>query len=421
MATTRISSFAGILVLALTVGHGALAPAAEDDEALRKRALALNSITGTDPMEGHIKALLKDKEKTKQLLVVAERMARGKDQPFNYNAAFVLARAAHELKDLETANVLYRICLTDATKLQSGQKMAQAFLGLIDAYYQSNKFKEVVTICREFLDVKDQTIEGYKLLAIERLTQALVRQDKSDEALKLVDNFVEAYSKNGQLWAFFMQMKAWIYRESNRLDDAVKTYESVVEGIEKDKKLEQERKDAIVERNRYFLSGVYVDQKKIDKAAEQLQTLLKKKPDDPTYNNDLGYIWADNDMNLGEAEKHIRKAIDEDRKEREKLKKEGTLLPEADKDNSAYLDSLGWVLYKLKKFEDAKKYLLQAIEEPEGQHIEILDHLGDVHLALKEKDKAVAIWKKALDLPNMTKREQEKKSAVEKKVKDAGK
>ena len=46
---------------------------------------------------------------------------------------------------------------------------------------------------------------------------------------------------------------------------------------------------------------------------EELQTLLKKKPNNPTYNNDLGYIWADHDMNLEESEKLIRKAIEEER------------------------------------------------------------------------------------------------------------
>ena len=89
--------------------------------------------------------------------------------------------------------------------------------------------------------------------------------------------------------------------------------------------------------------------------------MLKDKPDDPTYNNDLGYIWADHDKNLAEAEKLIRKAIEQDRKQREELKAGGELKPEGDKDNPAFLDSLGWVLYKQKKYQDAKKQLLEAI------------------------------------------------------------
>ena len=67
---------------------------------------------------------------------------------------------------------------------------------------------------------------------------------------------------------------------------------------------------------------VYLDLNQVDKSAEQLKILLDKEPDNPTYNNDLGYIWADHDMNLEEAEKLIRKALDEDRKRRKKEKTE---------------------------------------------------------------------------------------------------
>src|SRR5262249_15143624 len=152
------------------------------------------------------------------------------------------------------------------------------------------------------------------------------------------------------------------------------------------------------------------------KAAEQLKEVLKHKPDNPSYNNDLGYIWADHDMNLDEAEKLIRKAIDLERKNREELKKKGKkLLPEEDHDNGAYLDSLGWVLFKKKKFAEAKKELLEASKTKEGEHIEILDHLADVHMALSEKTEAIAVWKKALDMDTSTKRDLKRRGEIVKK------
>jgi len=86
-----------------------------------------------------------------------------------------------------------------------------------------------------------------------------------------------------------------------------------------------------------------IDANTVDKAADQLKELLKGAPDNPSYNNDLGYIWADHDMNLGESERLIRKAIEEDRKKRREAGEE--LTPAQDKDNPAYLDSLGRVLY----------------------------------------------------------------------------
>ncbi len=118
-------------------------------------------------------------------------------------------------------------------------------------------------------------------------------------------------------------------------------------------------------------------------------------------------------MNLAESEKLIRKAIEKDR---ERQKKDG-VKPDQVKDTAAYLDSLGWVLFKQKKYKEAKEYLLRAIKDPEGQHIEIFDHLAEVHKALGEKSEAVAAWKKGIAAAGTSKREQQRKAEVEKKLK----
>ena len=170
---------------------------------------------------------------------------------------------------------------------------------------------------------------------------------------------------------------------------------------------------------KYTLSGVYVDLKQIDKAAEQLETLIKDDPDNPTFLNDLGFIWADHDMKFDESEKLIRKAIEKDREQRKKAE---DLTKEEDQDSAAYLDSLGWVLYKKKDYKEAKKYLIDATKLPEGKHIEIYDHLADTHMALGEKAEAIKVWKDALALDKeLSKREQERKKMIEKKLAEAEK
>jgi tetratricopeptide (TPR) repeat protein len=197
--------------------------------------------------------------------------------------------------------------------------------------------------------------------------------------------------------------------------EAAENYEKTLEDVKKAKDLKGDEQAELVERVRYILSNVYLDMDNVDKAAEYLQANLKEKPDDPTYNNDLGYIWADHDKNLDQAEKMIRKAIDEERKQRRKENPD--IKPEEDEDNAAYLDSLGWVLFKKKKFKEALQPLQKAAQSKEGQHIEILDHLAEVHMALGEKDKALEVWKKGIELAGKTKRELAKKSEVEKKIK----
>ncbi len=185
--------------------------------------------------------------------------------------------------------------------------------------------------------------------------------------------------------------------------------------VKKNEDFTKEEQDDLVNGIRYTLSGLHVDLGDVKAASADLKALLEKDPDNPGYNNDLGYIWADHDMNLPESEKLIRKALDEDRKQR--LKEKPDAKPEELKDNPSYLDSLGWVLYKEKKYQEARKPLEEAVKDADGQSVEIYDHLAEVLLAAGDKEGAVSTWKKGLELPATTKREKDKKAEVEKKVK----
>jgi len=413
MAIARLAALGGLCGLLLVLANQA--PAADEDAALRDKILALNNFTGSDPMDGEVKLLTKDAAGTKKLLPLAVKMVQEKDSPVNYNAAYILARAAQELKDYDAAEKLYKFCSDQAVKLESGNKMVQSFGGLIDLYYDNKKYDKAVKLCKEFMDIGgNETVARLKPAVLERMIQSLARQGKYDDALKRVDELVKIEEDDKGWWA--LQLKAWVLREAEKLSDAAKTYELVLDRLSGDKTLKNDQKAKYIERNRYVLSGVYVDLNKIDKAAEQLQTLLKEKPDDPTYNNDLGYIWADHDMNLDQAEKMIRKALEEDKKKR---KASPEFNPDDDKDNAAYLDSLGWVLFKKKDYKEAKKYLVEATKDKdEGQHIDIYDHLGDVLKALGEKEQAIAAYKKGVEIAGPSKREQQRKETVEKKLKE---
>jgi tetratricopeptide (TPR) repeat protein len=388
------------------------ARAADPDAALRSKLLALNEITGDDPIRGEILTLRSDPD-AKKLLAVAVGMAKEKNQPFNYNSAYILAKTAQSAEDLEAGRLFFGICTKTALKLQSIMKLADAYEGLSLLLIQAKKYDESVQICKEFLELPADGPSGLQRVQsvmFRRLILALAKQGKVEEATKLVDRILDAKPDS---W-IALDLKGQIQREAGQNDDAAKTYEQVVEKVGKDKAVNDDERSELVEFYQYMLTGIYVDINRVDKAAGLLKALLAKHPNDPTYNNDLGYIWADHDQHLDEAEKLIRKALDEDRKQRKAL---ADLKPEEDKDNAAYLDSLGWVLYKKKNYKEAKVYLLKATEDKDGQHIEILDHLGDVHLALGEKAQALTVWKKAVKVETSSRREALKKEQVEKKLK----
>ena len=68
----------------------------------------------------------------------------------------------------------------------------------------------------------------------------------------------------------------------------------------------------------------------------------------------------------------------------------------AEPENPAYLDSMGWVLFKLGKFKEAIPHLEKAVSLPGGGDATIWDHLGDCYDKTGQADKAKEAWQKAL-------------------------
>jgi len=66
--------------------------------------------------------------------------------------------------------------------------------------------------------------------------------------------------------------------------------------------------------------------------------------------------------------------------------------------NGAYLDSLGWVLFKLHQPEEALPWLLKAQQYTPEADATVLDHLGEVYMALHQTGKAIEAWKKSFSI-----------------------
>jgi tetratricopeptide (TPR) repeat protein len=97
--------------------------------------------------------------------------------------------------------------------------------------------------------------------------------------------------------------------------------------------------------------------------------------------NSIGYTYADLNKNLPEAEKLISYALSQ------KV------------DRPEYLDSMAWVLFRMKKFKQAAVYIEKAISQ-EGRYPNavLADHAGDIFNVLGDKKKALYYWKLALKI-----------------------
>ena len=115
------------------------------------------------------------------------------------------------------------------------------------------------------------------------------------------------------------------------------------------------------------------------KALDLFGEIIKRRPDDHWALNYLGYMLADAGVQLDRARELIERAV--------------RLAPE----NPYYLDSLGWVHFRLGQTELAERYLLQAAERSPDQSV-IHDHLGDLYERAGQGGKARGSWSRALEL-----------------------
>ena len=118
---------------------------------------------------------------------------------------------------------------------------------------------------------------------------------------------------------------------------------------------------------------------RFEEAQDAFLELLESDPGDANAANYLGYLWADRAVRLEEALDLVNLAV------------------EVEPENPAYLDSLGWVHYRLGAVEEAVYWLRRAIEFNSGDGT-LLAHLGEVLLASGDVEEGSRYLHLALDL-----------------------
>ena len=111
-------------------------------------------------------------------------------------------------------------------------------------------------------------------------------------------------------------------------------------------------------------------------AEQSLRTILDRNPNNAMVLNALGYSLTNHTDRFDEAHKLISLAL------------------KLNPNDPATLDSLGWVLYRQGKPEEALPYLQQAMEALPDP--EVAAHLGEVLWALGRRDEALKIWRDSL-------------------------
>ncbi|HEX6900822.1 MAG TPA: tetratricopeptide repeat protein [Thermoanaerobaculia bacterium] len=129
----------------------------------------------------------------------------------------------------------------------------------------------------------------------------------------------------------------------------------------------------------FMLGAAYERTKQTDKAITELRRVVKLDPEFHAALNYLGYTMAEANVHLEEALDLVTRAV------------------ALDPDNGAYIDSLGWIYYRMGRPEAARVELERAVRlEPEDATLQ--EHLGDVYVALGQKERARQAYERALEI-----------------------
>jgi tetratricopeptide (TPR) repeat protein len=125
--------------------------------------------------------------------------------------------------------------------------------------------------------------------------------------------------------------------------------------------------------------GLVYDDLKMNAETDVLyETAFKYHPDNILLLNNYAYHLSERGEKLKEALEMSKKTIDKE------------------PNNPSYLDTYGWILFKLKDYKNAAIYVDKAIKL--GKNATLLDHMGDIYEGMGEVVKALKYWKEALEM-----------------------
>ncbi|MEN3368047.1 MAG: hypothetical protein V7609_190 [Verrucomicrobiota bacterium] len=205
-----------------------------------------------------------------------------------------------------------------------------------------------------------------------RLAELLIAPLKeSERAVKVLTEARQRFPSAPEFTYFL----AIALREAKHPQQAVVTFEEALNEA-------QGENDEVLNARFYFDYGAAADQAGLyDKAGDLFKKSISLDPTNAAeaYNY-VGFMWAEHNMHLDEAEEMIGRAL------------------QFDPNNGAYLDSLGWVHYRKGKYEEALSELLRAAQNLTRHDPIVFEHIGDTYSKLNRAPQALEYWQKAMGL-----------------------
>jgi tetratricopeptide (TPR) repeat protein len=208
-------------------------------------------------------------------------------------------------------------------------------------YYNTKRYKQAL---EEFRALDIDPSENSELAYYIGLT--LTQLGEYDESLIYLEQVVNSHSSFLHIYQSRMIL-GYIYSVTGRFKLAEFEFKKLIElGMESIQIFAS-------------LGYIYFGQNMVEESIEMLKKALEFDPNYANALNSLGFIYAEADLDYEEALKYCKRAV------RQKP------------DNPAYLDSLGWALFKNGDLEEARLQLRKALDLSSGNK-EIARHLKTV-------------------------------------------
>ena len=258
---------------------------------------------------------------------------------------------------------------------------ASEFELILKIFEDLNKEDPVIVLLRP--DLYEKTGQNDK--AIERLEE-IIKENSNNyyawEKLLLLYSDMQDYDKlliRGEECAtkFNMSFLAKVLYASAAIEKG--KYDIAGEELAKAKILAGDQKQMQIQ-VMSMEADLYYREKEYDKCYEKFREALKIDPQDIIVLNNYAYYLAEQDRDLKNAEKMAAYVI------------------EKEKDNSIYLDTYAWVLYKRGKVKEAVRIMEDILSKGEKDDAEWYEHLGYMMKALRKCEQAIEYWKRAMEL-----------------------
>lgn len=239
---------------------------------------------------------------------------------------------------------------------------ADALTVVGDRLYFNNLRKEALEYYEKSIKIDPSNAEVLQGVIMTMFDAAKDFEEIENYTVIAVDEFPE-------------RAEFWFFDGTAKL--ALKKASEALESLEKAKEVNQGRNKQLDILVKGQLGDTYHQLGKKEKAYESYEAVLKERPDDEHVLNNYAYF-------LSLAKKDLEKA-----------KNMSSKLVKKHPKNSTYLDTHAWVLFQLKEYEDAKKYIELALEYEETPSGVMLEHYGDILYHLGKRNEAISFWRKA--------------------------